>query len=502
MSGFVRFVMTLHSVSQPENWEKYMLSIRATIPLTMLLLSGCVVGPDHKTPEIQLPGKYAEGGKTSNGDISSVAWWTAFNDSRLNGYVSTGLAQNLTVLQALERINQAEANVVAAGAGSLPSLTASGQHTTSQTKGSYRDVPVTNASSGGLSVSWLLDLFGQYRRAKESANASLDAAYSNVDTQRLTLISAVAAAYIDARYYQERIAIAKQNLGSRRETLDLTKLQLEAGAASRLDVVQSEGLVNSTLSEIPGLETNFRRSAHRIATLLGMPASSLLTELQKGSRQPVARNVPRTGIPADLIRNRPDIRAAERELAAAVASIGVAESRLYPSIELGGSITPSYNFISGGSRGSANSWSFGPSIVLPILDGGTIRANIDLTNSQAREQYLVWKATVLNAVEEVENALAAINRDQRTADALRKTVASYQEALQLSTASYRDGASSLLDVLDAQRQVSTAQASLAQAVQQTAQDYVSLSVALGGGYAYGQTAPKKVTETQTVAKGM
>ncbi|WP_425668400.1 efflux transporter outer membrane subunit [Agrobacterium radiobacter] len=483
-----------------------MLSIRATIPLTMLLLSGCVVGPDHKTPEIQLPGKFAEAGKTSNGDISTVAWWNAFNNSRLNGYVSTGLAQNLTVMQAIERINQAEAQVISAGAGSLPSLTAQGQHTTSQTKGSYRDVPVTNASSGSLSVSWLLDLFGRYQRSKESANASLDAAYSTVDVQRLTLISAVTAAYIDVRYYQERLAIARQNLSSRRETLDLTKLQLEAGAASRLDVVQSEGLVNSTLSQIPGLETSFRKAAHRIATLLGMPASSLITELQKGARQPVARAIPPSGIPADLIRNRPDIRVAERNLAAAVAKIGVAEAQLYPSIELGGAITPSYNFVSGGGRGSANGWSFGPSIVLPILDGGSIRANIDLANSQAREQYLVWKSTVLNAVEEVENALAAVNRDQRTVAALRKTVASYQEALQLSTASYRDGASSLLDVLDAQRSVSDAQANLATAIQQTAQDYVSLNVALGGGYAVGQTAaPKKGGPTiaaAAAAKGM
>jgi multidrug efflux system outer membrane protein len=475
-----------------------MLSIRVSIPLTMLLLSGCVVGPDHTAPEIQLPGKYAEGGKSSNGDVSTVAWWNAFNDSRINGYVNTGLAQNLTVLQALERINQAQSQIIVAGAGALPSLTASADHGISETKGSLRDVPVTNTTSGGLSVSWLLDLFGQYRRSQESASASLDAAYATVDVQRLTLISSVISAYIDVRYYQERLAIARANLQSRRETLDLTKLQLEAGAASRLDVVQSEGLVNSTLAEMPGLETSFRRAAHRIATLLGMPASSLIVELQRGARQPVARSIPRTGIPADLIRNRPDIRVAERNLAAAVAEIGVAESQLYPSIQLSGSITPSFSRISGGGKGTANAWSFGPSLVLPILDGGRLRANVDIANSQAREQYLVWKATVLNGIEEVENALAAVNRDQQTADALRRTVKSYQEALSLSTASYRDGASSLLDVLDAQRQVSTAQASLAQAVQQTAQDYVSLSVALGGGYAIGGD-----TRVATkVAKGM
>ncbi len=482
-----------------------MLSIRATLPLTMLLLSGCVVGPDHKTPEIQLPGKFAEGGNTSNGNISTVAWWTAFNDSRLNGYVSTGLVQNLTVLQAIERINRAESNITVAGARSLPSLTTTFRHNTQGSGGSLPSTNdnVNNTTSNAFNVSWLLDLFGQYRRAQESAGASLDEAYASADVQRLTLISAVTSAYIDVRYFQERLEIARLNLGSRRETLSLTKLQLEAGAASRLDVVQSEGLVNSTLAQMPALETNFRRAAHRIATLLGMPADTLIAELQRGSRQPVARSIPRTGIPADLIRNRPDIRAAERRLAAAVADIGVAEAQLYPSITLGGSITPSFTNISNGASGTANGWGFGPSISLPILDGGRLRAGVDIQKSVAREQYLAWKAAVLNAVEEVENALTAVNRDQQSVNAYRRTVSSYQEALSLATASYRDGASSLLDVLDAQRNVSEAQSQLATAIQLAAQDYVALSVALGGGYAVG--APDAVASAKVTAyvpKGM
>lgn len=476
-----------------------MLSIRATIPLTLLLLSGCVVGPDHKAPEIQLPSKFSEGSKASNGDVATVAWWNAFGDSRLNGYVATGLAQNLTVLQAIERINQAESNITVAGAGSLPALSSTFRHTTQGAGGSLpsQNDNVSNTTSNAFNVSWLLDLFGRYRREKESAAASLDAAYATADVQRLTLISAVASAYIDVRYYQERLAIARQNLGSRRETLDLTKLQLEAGAASRLDVVQSEGLVNSTLAQMPALETNFRRAAHRIATLLGMPADALVVELQRGARQPVARSIPRTGIPADLIRNRPDIRAAERQLASAVADIGVAEAQLYPSITLSGSITPSFTRISGGARGTNNSWGFGPTITLPILDGGALRAGVDIQKSVARERYLAWKQTVLGAVEEVENALTALNRDQQTVNAYRRTVSSYREALSLATASYRDGASSLLDVLDAQRSVSDAQANLTTAVQQAAQDYVALSVALGGGYAVG--APNSVAAVKVAA---
>ncbi|KKX26738.1 efflux transporter outer membrane subunit [Rhizobium sp. LC145] len=466
-----------------------MTSIRAAAPLVLLLLSGCVVGPDHKSPEISLPAKFGEGSTKSNGDVSMAPWWNAFNDSRLNGYVQQGLSQNLDVLQALERINQAEANVVAAGAGSLPSLTLSANNTTSgaDTRPNSPATEATrNTTAGNVDVSWFLDLFGRYKRSRESALANLDAAYASVDVARLSLLSQIAAAYIDARYYQERIALARQNLNSRRETLQLTRLQLEAGAASRLDVVQAEGLVNTTLAELPGLETNFRRATHRIATLLGQPASTYVAEMQKGARQPAARVNPRSGVPADLIRNRPDIRAAERQLAASVAQVGVAESQLYPSISLGGSISPSYSAISSSSDSRGISWSFGPALTLPVFDGGALKANVRSAESIAREDYLTWKQTVLNAVEEVENALAALARDGRTVAALRETVRSYQEALSLATASYRDGASSLLDVLDAQRQVSTAQANLAAAIQQMAQDYVALNVAIGGGYAFGQ----------------
>jgi outer membrane protein, multidrug efflux system len=480
-----------------------MISTRAAAPLVLLLLSSCTLGPDHTAPQISLPAKFAEGSVKSNGDVAKNAWWTAFSDTRLNGYVNQGLSQNLDVLQALERINQAQAAVISAGAGGLPSLDLNADAGRSGTRDIGGPLSPTGSAastsvSGGPTASWFLDLFGLYRRSKEAALADLDASYASVDVARLTLLSAVAGAYIDVRYYQERIALTRANLDSRRETLNLTKLQLEAGAASRLDVVQAEGLVNSTLSTLPGLETQFRQAAHRIATLLGLPASSLIADLQRGARQPVARFSPRSGVPADLIRNRPDVRAAERQLAAATARIGVAEAQLYPAITLGGSITPSYTKAVGTGESGILSWSFGPSLSLPIFDGGALKANVKSSESAAREAYLAWKQTVLNGVEEVENALAAVSRDGRTVAALRATVKSYQEALELATASYRDGASSLLDVLDAQRQVSDSQANLAQAVQQMAQNYVSLNVAIGGGYAVGSTAKTEVASAKVV----
>ena len=479
-----------------------MVSIRTAAPALLLILAGCVSGPDHKPPEMPLPAKFTEGGTKINGDIAGSQWWTAFGDPKLNAFAVQGLSQNLNIQQSLERINQAEATVVTAGAGGLPSLTVEGDHTTSGQKGSLRSQTETQNSSGGTaSVSWLLDLWGQYRRARESANASLDAAYSSVDVQRLTYLQDLANSYVNARYYQALVAIAQENLKSRRDTLSLTKFQLEAGAASRLDVVQAEGLVNSTLSTIPGFEISYRQAVHHIATLLNVPSATIIAQMQGGGKQPVFRGSVRSGVPADLIRNRPDIRVAERNLAAATAQIGVAEAKLFPSITLSGAISPSYVHTSSAS-GSLTNWSFGPTLNLPIFDGGALRAGVKTAESSSREQYIVWQQTVTTAVEQVENFLSAVSRDAQTVAALHAQVKSYQEALELSTASYKDGASSLLDVLDAQRNVTAAQQSLAQAVQQSALDYISLNVAIGAGYvpagkATVAEAPAKIVKVST-----
>ncbi|MBX4924342.1 efflux transporter outer membrane subunit [Rhizobium binae] len=457
--------------------------LRFSASALALLVAGCVSGPDHVPRQMPLSAKFEEGGSKSNGNVVTAEWWTAYRDKRLDGLVTHGLHENLDVLQALEGINSAAANVTVAGAGGLPSLTVGASHTLSGEKGRLRtSVGTTNTSGGEASLSWLLDFFGQYRRSRESAIASLGAAYATADNAKLTFLKDLVESYIDARYYQERIALSEASLKSRQQTYELTQLQLKAGAASRLDVVQAEGLVQSTKSDIPGLQQSFTESAHHIATLIGMPASALMDELQKSAGQPVYRGDIRAGIPADLMRNRPDIRKAERELAAAVADIGAAEAQLYPSITLSGSISPSWVKSSGASGGSLTSWSFGPSLNLPIFDGGTLRANVEIEKSDAKTQYLAWKAAVLNGVEEVENALTAVRRDTQTLAPLRRQVETAQGSLALSTVSYRDGASSLLDVLDSQRSVSDAEASLAATVQQVAKDYVDLYVAIGAGY--------------------
>ncbi|MBY5714821.1 efflux transporter outer membrane subunit [Rhizobium leguminosarum] len=454
-------------------------SLRLTAAVLPLLLSSCMLGPDYASPETPLPAKFSEGAKQSVGDVAVSAWWNTFSDRTLNQYVATGLDENLSVQQALERINAAAADVTITGAGGFPNLDFGASHTICKA----RDVTSTqNISGGQLSLTWLLDVFGQYRRSTESALASLDSAHAAVDVAKLALIKDLVSSYIDARYYQQRVSISRANLKSRQETYDLTNFQLEAGAASRLDVSQAEALVQSTIAELPSLELNFRVSAHHIATLIALPSEMVVKQLQKNEGQPVYRGKINAGIPADLIRNRPDIRQAERNLAAATAKIGVAEARLYPAITLSGSITPSYSN-QRGRRGVISKWTFGPSLDLPILDGGRLRANLETSKSAAAAAYISWKSTVLTAVQEVQDALTAVRRDVRTVNSRHRQVETTEETLKLSVDSYKDGASSLLDVLDAQRQVSSAQASLATAIQKLAKDHVQLNVAIGGGFA-------------------
>jgi outer membrane protein, multidrug efflux system len=454
---------------------------KSVFPL-LLILSGCVSGPDHKPPVMPLPEKFSEGDAQSSEDVTSLAWWTAYNDSKLDSFVVRGFAQNISILSSIEMTNAASSQVTLAGAGGLPSLAVSATDTIHGESGALRtENGHSNTSGGNLTASWLFDLFGQYRRARESALDTLDAAVATVDVTRLAYLQDLVTSYVDARYYQTRISIAREDLKSRRQTLALTQSQLAAGDVSRLDVVQAEGVVNSILSEVPGLEISYRRALNHIATLLNAQLDEILEAMQEPMPQPMFRGALSAGIPADLIRNRPDIRRAERQLAAAVAQVGVTEAQLFPSISLNGNIAPSYRHTSG-NGGGLTSWSFGPTLNLPIFDGGMLRANVKIAESNARSAYLSWKATVLTAEEEVENALSAVRRNARTVAALRAEVESYRQAVSLSTANYTDGASSLLNVLDAQRSVTGAKESLAAAVQQSANDYVSLNVAIGAGY--------------------
>lgn len=443
------------------------------------LLGGCAaVGPDYTTPDVSLVTNYAEPISKGRAVEPETRWWEALSDPLLNRLIAEGQIANLTVAQALERVREAQVDAKATGAEGLPDI--DGLIASETTKTS--DASASTTASGELATGWEVDLFGKYRRSREGARAAVQAAQENLSAARLTLLGDVATAYVEARGYQNRLTVARRALNGKREAVAVVKAQLQAGGATNLDVSQAVGGAASTEANIPALEISLHASLNRLATLLDLPAATIRAETTKGRGVPLLRQNISAGLPADLLRNRPDIRRAERNLAAAVADIGVREADLYPSLSLSGSITISAERIAGLSTGSSG-WALGPSLTVPVFDAGRRKALVDVERSQARQQYLAYRETVANAAEEVENALVSYSRERQRQAALGRSVVAYRQAVSQSSELYKSGAADFLDLLEGQDDLYSAEDKLVESEAAIATAYITLCKALGGGWA-------------------
>ena len=436
---------------------------RLTLLPVLLTLSACAVGPDYRAPETNLAASFAEGAPAPIGEASAQQWWRAFNDPLLTELVEQGLAQNLSIRTALSRVDEAEAAARAAGAPASVTGGISGSALRS-------DAGVTSRSAT-FNPSIMLDFFGAERRSREAAIASLQSAELGVGEARLAFVSSLVSNYIDLRYYQEALAITRQTLSSRRETLSLVQQQRRAGTATELSEAQTQAAFDEAQASLPTLEAGFYAASYAIATLLAQPAQVLETRLQRGAAQPVPRGADAgAGVPADLLRNRPDVRAAERDYAAAVASLGAAEAARFPSVSLGGSITAEGN------------WSFGPSVSIPVLNQPALAASRDQAAARAEQAQLAWQASVLSAVEEVQVAQSGYLRNRRAVGASQQSVQSYRRVVELSQQTFQAGTTTLLDFLESQRSLASANLSLASSRRSMAASWASLQVAAGRGW--------------------
>lgn len=435
-----------------------------------LALSACAPAGMLTAPKADLPERFAAASPSRR--ASSNVWWAAFRDSRLDGMIDTGLKRNLDVQTAVAVIREAQANARLVGARDLPQAEFEAAANRRVGVG-----VISESTSTTLGISWLIDIFGQNLAARKGATARLDAAYFSADVARLTMTSAIATAYIDARYYQEVQALTKQSLESRRRTLSLTRQQGSLGSVSRVEILQAEQLVTQAEAALPALEVGRDQSINRLATLTAGRSTEVAAVLRQGGRQPRARYQASVGVPADVIRARPDIRERESNLTAAIASVGEARAAFYPKLTLVGNVTPIN--LSGG--GSLKTWSFGPEISLPLFSGGANRARLSAAEARAEQARLAWQASILNAVEEVENALSGYNLDSRAVDAQARLVANARESVSLAQSSYELGQSEFFPVLDAERTLLSARQDLANAVRQQALNFVALSVAAAGG---------------------
>ncbi|MCB5411020.1 efflux transporter outer membrane subunit [Pseudogemmobacter faecipullorum] len=435
-------------------------------PLTLALAACATTEFTRPTPD--LAGSFAA---SAPGRSASGAWWQSFRDPTLDGLIRQGLSRNLSIQEAIAAIDAAEAAAQITRAADLPGVSAGANASRAEsTQGG-----ITESTSATLSTSWMIDIFGGNRAARAAAVAEWEAAKLSQEVARRTVAAAVTSAYIDLRFYQESIALTRQSITSRQETLNLTRDMVEVGQASRLDQLQAEQAVAQAQASLPALEIGFDRSLNRLASLVNSRSATLRPQLQKGASQPSARFKPSVGLPADVIRARPDVAIAEKGLAAAAARVGVAEAAFWPSVTLSGSITPA------NIRGGANptSWAIGPQINLPIFTGGANKARLSAAEANAVQAELKWRGSVLNAVEEVENGLSAWNRGASNVAAQRRLVANAQETVSLAREAWGSGQTDFFTVLDAERNLLSARSALAGAVRDLAAGYVSLSVAAG-----------------------
>ena len=437
--------------------------------LGLAATAGCtVVGPDYKTPESRLEGRFVTGGSASAGDVSSDPWWKDFKDARLNGYAERGLAANLNVKAALARLDQAEARVRQTGLATQASGGASG----SSIRSGGENVPTTTTETYALSGSFVFDLFGGVQRGREQSLAQLEAAGFSVGDARLALLSAVVSNYIAARFHQTAAELTRRSVQLRQRTLSLVESQLNEGAATRLDVIRAQADLEATQADLPGFIAGFNASVFAIAALLDQPNRDILGQMQRGAPQPWPRSDRANGVPANLLRNVPAIRVQERQLAASVAAIGVAEAQLYPSLTLSGSI----------GAGTTDRWSFGPEISVPVLNQPLLRARRDEAIAVAKEAELNWRSAVVRSVEQVEVAASNLSNNRRQVSLLRKSVASQERSLELTRGVYQNGAVSLLDLIETERSTLGLQVSLAAARRDAANAWVQLQVATGRGW--------------------
>ena len=461
-------------------------SARGLVALIALGLVGCAaVGPDYRAPASAVPADWNRIDAplvhaAAPGDLSH--WWRGLNDPLLSELVEQALLASPDLRSAQARLREARARRAVAAAGRLPSVTGSGSARRSESSAESGSGATRNLFSAGLDASWELDVFGGIRRGIEAAEADLQSSQASLHDTQVSLAAEVALNYVEVRAFQTRLGIARDNLASQSETLQLTGWRAQAGLVSSQDVEQARSNREQTRAQIPALETSLAESEHGLDILLGSSPGTLHARLAAPGELPAVPAQIAVGIPADALRQRPDVRVAERRLAAETARVGVAEAARYPSFSLSGSIgLEALTFGALGSGDAATSSLFA-GITGPIFDAGRRRAQVDVQDAVREQVQVTYEQAVLTALQEVENALVALARNRERVEALANAAESARNAAQMAQQRYSAGLIDFQSVLDTQRSVLSAEDSLASSRADSVLALIRLYKALGGGW--------------------
>ncbi len=464
----------------------------------LLLGTGCAVGPDYRPLQTVVAPSWQEarqtGVETQPADLAK--WWTEFKDPMLDSLVERALKSNLDLRIAEARIREARGALGVVGADLWPSVDVSASYSRNRSSANAVGSPTQGAVAAptgerrleqdlyrtGFDAGWEIDIFGGVRRRIEAAEADVEASVEDRRAVLVTLLGDVAKSYIDLRGFQRRLAVAEENLRAQQETFSITKVRFEAGLASDLEVAQAEGQVSTTAAQIPTLRSGLKQALYRLDVLLGAQPGTISSEVAKDAPIPALPPQAKVGLPAELLRRRPDVRRAERQLAAATAQVGAATADLYPRFSLIGAFGLQSVSASDWFGGPSRFWSIGPTITWPVFDAGRIRANIEIRNAQQEQALRLYERSVLTAIEDVENALVSYGNEQTRYRSLIAAVAANRRAVQLANDLYRQGLVPFLDVLDAQRSLYGVESDLTQSEATMASNLVALYKALGGGW--------------------
>lgn len=481
--------------------------------VAFFVLSGCTVGPNYRKPPEAMPANWVEPaeGVSTEGPVEIARWWTLFDDPTLDALIEQAMEADKDLKIARARVREARAQRAIAASQLFPSIDANaeyarvrpGLNSSPSSVSAVSEAGVGGTFSGaydlyqaGFDASWELDIFGGVRRSVEAATANVSASEEDYRDTLVTLLSEVAVNYLTVRGTQLRLAIARNNIEAQKKTLELTEVRFEAGLSSELDVSQARAQLSTTESQIPQLEITAKQAMHQLATLLGTPPAPLVEQLSETAPIPGVPPVVPVGIPSDLLRRRPDIRRAERQLAAATARIGVATADLFPRFFLTGNIGQASMSLADIGRSASSFWGFGPSMSWSIFNAGRVRGAIEVQNAQTEQALGNYEKTILVALQDVENALVAYSKEQSRRDSLVSAVAANERAVEISNELYSRGLVDFLRVLISQLALYSTQDQLAVSDQLVSSNLVALYKALGGGWDVPPPGPGLISSVQ------
>jgi NodT family efflux transporter outer membrane factor (OMF) lipoprotein len=446
------------------------------------------VGPNYCPPAVSIADNWIDTGDDHVLPLppDHPDWWSVFQDPVVNDLVQSSIEQNLTLRQAGMRVMQFQASRNIARGNLFPQTQqAFGDYSRSQESQEIAlpsPLRTFDQWEVGFNASWELDVWGKIRRTIESEDASLDASINEYDAVLVSLIAEVMTSYINVRTFQQRLDYAQKNVKIQESSLDLSTTRFNEGKISKVGVYLAEANLNGTKATIPALETGLRQSYNQLCTLMGMPPADISELIGKGKGIPVVPSAISVGIPADLLRRRPDVRQIERQMASQSAQIGVAIADFYPSIAINGEIYHSSENFENLLKSSSSAGSIGPSFQWNILNYGRITNNVKLQDARFQELVANYQNTVLNANQEVEDSLVAFNKSQVEVKHLQATVDDLSKSLKLLLINFEEGSIDFSPIFVLQGSLRSAQDQLAAAKGQVVLNMINVYRALGGGW--------------------